>query len=149
MGLADQVAANIKGVRLAKGLSQDKLAKRCNPPTVYQQIDKLESGERRMTLDWVERIAVGLGVDPVQLVSGEASPDGGVQFTLSEQVANEVARVQANILSDCTGDDSVGIAQLAAFQRELLALVVRHPAAATNITVARPALELLARRPLG
>ena len=67
MKLAKIVAGNLQRARLAKGLSQAALAKRCVPATVQQQIDKLESCERRWSLEWVERLARALEIEPLQL----------------------------------------------------------------------------------
>ena len=65
--LAKTVAANLQRARMAKGWSQAKLAKQCDPPTVQQQIDKLESCERRWSLEWVERVARALEIEPTRL----------------------------------------------------------------------------------
>lgn len=37
--------------------------------TTPQQISKLEKGERRLTTDWMERIAPAFGVDPAELLA--------------------------------------------------------------------------------
>jgi ribosome-binding protein aMBF1 (putative translation factor) len=68
MTLSEQIAANIQEARLARGWSQETLAFKCRPPTVQQQIDKLEKCERRLSLDWIERIAYALEIDPLRLL---------------------------------------------------------------------------------
>lgn len=84
MQLSKKVASNIRSVREAKNLSRRQLGERCRPPTSWRQIEKLERGERRLTLDWVERIAVGLGLDPLQLLSMES----GGALTLTSRSAS-------------------------------------------------------------
>ena len=77
MQLAKTVAVNLQRARMAKGWSQATLAKRCEPPTVQQQIDKLESCERRWSLEWVERLARALEIEPTRLFM-PGSPDGAM-----------------------------------------------------------------------
>ena len=51
----------LRRIREAKGLSQPDLAKKAD--TSQQQIDRLEKGERRLTLSWARRLARALGPD--------------------------------------------------------------------------------------
>lgn len=57
----------IKEVREARGLSQDRLAGLAE--TTRSQIVKLERGERRLTVDWMRRLAPALGCAPADLLS--------------------------------------------------------------------------------
>lgn len=62
----------MKSLREAAGLTQAQLAERAN--TSQSQIDRLEKGERRLTADWMVRIAAALGVEPRALLGGPAGP---------------------------------------------------------------------------
>lgn len=141
--LSQRVAANIKRMRETKGLSQDKLAKMCEPTTVYQQIDKLETGERRLTLDWVERIAKALGVGPLQLIGGEAS---AWQTNLNEQVAAEVGRTLAKTILDGQEPDADTVEALALMLVGFAGIFRRYPQALTDPEIARPILDFAAEQ---
>lgn len=59
----------IREVRKAKGLTLQDVADRCSPPTTPQTIGRLETGARTVSVEWLNRIADALGVDPSQLVT--------------------------------------------------------------------------------
>lgn len=65
----------LKELRLNAGLTQKDLAVRSG--TSQAQIDRLEKGTRRMTPEWLERLAPTLSCDPLDLL--------GQQTTLSDQ----------------------------------------------------------------
>lgn len=65
----------IREVRKAKGLTLHDVAERCDPPTTPQTIGRLETGMRTVSVDWLNRIAKALGVDPAQLVTHEDRQD--------------------------------------------------------------------------
>ncbi|MFZ2869084.1 helix-turn-helix transcriptional regulator, partial [Zavarzinia sp.] len=56
-------------LRRRAGLTQDQLATLAD--TGRSQIVKLERGERRMTVDWMLRLAKPLGCDPKDLLPEE------------------------------------------------------------------------------
>jgi transcriptional regulator with XRE-family HTH domain len=56
----------IKKYRKATGLTQGQLAELCN--TSPPQIQRLESGERKLTREWARRIAPHLGVEAANLL---------------------------------------------------------------------------------
>lgn len=56
----------IAAIRIAQGLSRSELARRVR--TTPAQIQKLEDTDRRLTLDWMRRIANALGVKPSELL---------------------------------------------------------------------------------
>ena len=56
----------LKKARLEKGMTLDELAKGAG--TTFQQINKLEKGERKLSLEWIERIAPALGISPAALL---------------------------------------------------------------------------------
>ena len=58
----------IREVRRAKGMTLDDVAKRCEPPTTAQTIGRLETGTRTVSIGWLNRIALALGVTASDLV---------------------------------------------------------------------------------
>ncbi len=64
----------IAQIRQLKGLSLSEVATAAS--TTKAQIQKLENGQRRLTLDWVERIARALGVSIVDLLPGGPAKTG-------------------------------------------------------------------------
>ena len=58
---------NLKKLRLAKGLSQEKLAEECELHRTY--ISSVERGERNITIDNMEKLANALGVDIRELLN--------------------------------------------------------------------------------
>ena len=59
-------AANMRRVRLAKALTQEKLAEYAGLHTNY--ISSVERGERNISICNIERIALGLGVSMPELL---------------------------------------------------------------------------------
>ncbi|MBV7256875.1 helix-turn-helix domain-containing protein [Pacificimonas sp. WHA3] len=59
----------IRELRTTAALSQAALAKRAG--TSPQQVDRLEKGDRKLTLDWVEKLARALDVEPLALIQQE------------------------------------------------------------------------------
>jgi transcriptional regulator with XRE-family HTH domain len=150
--LNDRVGANIRAAREARGLSLQKLAVMLGEKH-WQTIQKLETGASGISIEWVERIAKALDIDPVELISPEtfralkeAPPTGPQVIHLDEQVASEAAR---SLATAATGDPepSWGKTQAVALVlRELLVLFSSHPEAAQDVRVARPALTLAGQR---
>lgn len=62
---------NIRAVRERLGLSQAFVAEGVG--TSAQQIARLETGSRRLTIDWANRIATTLGVHPYELMFPEGA----------------------------------------------------------------------------
>lgn len=52
---------NLKKVRLIKGFSQESLADECGLHRTY--VSSVERGERNITVDNMEKLAIALGVD--------------------------------------------------------------------------------------
>src|SRR5579871_4203030 len=61
--------------RKKRGLSQQELADLAG--TSNQQISMLESGARRLTTDWMERLAKPLGITPAELLVTKGDTDFG------------------------------------------------------------------------
>lgn len=64
--LAHQVGAQIKRQRKARDVTLLMLAQRCG--TTPQTMQRLESANMTMSLDWLEAIAKALGLEPWQLL---------------------------------------------------------------------------------
>lgn len=58
--------STLRELRQAAGLSQEKLAELAG--TSQPQINKLEAGQRKMTVDWAVKLAKPLGVEPAVLL---------------------------------------------------------------------------------
>jgi transcriptional regulator with XRE-family HTH domain len=58
---------NLKKFRLEKGLSQEGLADECGLHRTY--VSSVERGERNITVDNMEKLAIALGVDLRELIS--------------------------------------------------------------------------------
>ncbi len=56
----------LRAARKARRLTQGQLAQRAE--TTLQQISRLERGERRMTIDWVQRLARALGCPVAEIL---------------------------------------------------------------------------------
>ena len=62
----------LRAARTARRLTQRQLAARVG--TTLQQISRLERGERRLTLDWVHRLATALDCPELELLGGGVTP---------------------------------------------------------------------------
>lgn len=140
------IAKNIARLREERGWSRPDLAKRVKPVTSGQQIERLEKNQRRLTIDWIERLAKALDVEPYQLIMPDV-PIGGLQggYNLSEQVAERVARTMGLIaLGEPPTDDLVS--DLVEVLQEFAATFAAHPATRSDPEQVRPVADLLARR---
>jgi transcriptional regulator with XRE-family HTH domain len=64
--LRQVVAANVRRLRKAKGLSQEAFADECGLHRTY--VGAIERSERNVSLDNIERMAISLGVAPFELL---------------------------------------------------------------------------------
>jgi len=67
--------ARLREIRKSKGLTLQQVADRVQPEgTTAQTIGRLETGARTLSVDWVQRIAEAMDIDPAELL---ALPQGG------------------------------------------------------------------------
>ena len=59
----------IREVRKAKGLTLAQVGALCDPPTTAQTIGRLETGTRTVSVNWLNRIALALGITSAELVA--------------------------------------------------------------------------------
>ena len=140
--LGKAIGENIRRVRKAKEISLEKLAARVKPATSYQQLSRLEQG-KMLSIDWIERLSVALGVDPMELLRGPSLAEG---LDLSEQVANEIARTLALVAREGQPAEPGTVQALSLMLQELAVTFLKHPQAYRDPNVARPVLDLVERR---
>jgi transcriptional regulator with XRE-family HTH domain len=75
----------LKELRKAKGLTLEALAQRVGSSN--QHVSHLENGKRRLSVDWMERLATALECHPLELLH-----DGVLARTKQEQGLLEVFR---------------------------------------------------------
>lgn len=68
--LKKRLGANIRAYRLQENLSQEKLAQKIDLTPRY--LAGIERGERNMTLDSVDALAKRLGVESIDLLTGNS-----------------------------------------------------------------------------
>ena len=98
---------SIRAVRKSKRLTLEEVAARCNPATTAQTIGRLETGTRRLSLEWMGIIARALQVSEADLVrmpeelqlsiTALLGPDGAYAPARVEDVAP--MRVQDDMLA--------------------------------------------------
>jgi transcriptional regulator with XRE-family HTH domain len=140
--LAGRIAGNIARLREARGWSRPELGRRCRPATSGSQIERLEKSERRLTVEWIERLAAAFNIDPAELMADE-----GAQFTLTTQVADEVALHLARFVLRGDEPESEIVQGLSILVQGLSETFARHPQAYSDPQVARLAFDFLTREP--
>ena len=77
----------IRTIRKDKGMTLADLAAACTPPTTPQTVGRLETGMRTLSIDWLNRIAGGLGVAPELLLASETRDAAMVVARLTSEGA--------------------------------------------------------------
>lgn len=136
--LAGRISANIARLREQRGWSRPDLGKRCVPPTSGQQIERLEKNQRQLTIEWIDRIARGFGIDPADLIAGES-------FELTPQVAEMVAASLGRVVLRGVAPDPAIVGDLGVLLRELFELFSKHESMRRDPEAVRPVIDLLTR----
>ena len=139
--LADNARKSMKRMREAKGLSYAELARRVK--TSAQQIERLEKGERKLTLEWIERIAPHLASEPFEMVASDL--ERPQPFTLSLPAAEQAASTLGKVALGEEPEDSLRII-LATMLQELVATFSAHPATRHDPQQLQPVVDLLRRQ---
>lgn len=90
----------IRDIRRQKGLTLADIAERCEPPTTAQTIGRIETGARGLSLEWMNRIAAALEVEPQALVRDDDEEVTYVVARLAEQGAEALDKPAGAVLPD-------------------------------------------------
>lgn len=96
----------IRDIRRQRGLTLAEVAARCVPQTTAQTIGRLETGMRSLSLDWMNRIAAALEVDPQVLVRAEHSRNPMVIARIGANGIEPVARPAEAVVPVVAGGDT-------------------------------------------
>ena len=100
----------IRDVRRARGMTLQDVADRCEPPTTPQTIGRLETGNRTVSVGWLNRIAAALGVDAADLVVLPDRDDVSVAAILDHDGAHAPRRDGVSLPPRATPDTvAVGV----------------------------------------
>lgn len=72
--VAAELGERVRSRREEQGLSQEKLATRCNVHWTF--LGQVERGQRNIRLNNILKLADGLGIDPGDLIRGMKPTDG-------------------------------------------------------------------------
>lgn len=109
----------IRAVRKDKGLTLADLAGACVPETTPQTIGRLETGMRTLSIDWLNRIADALGVEPEALLASEARPAPMVVAKLGSDGAEALAKPREAVLPEVMlGEKVMGVLEVETAQGE-------------------------------
>lgn len=137
--LEGRIRANLIALRKAASLSRDQLAKLCDPPMSAKGLEKLENGERHISLEQLEKLSKALRVEIEMLVTGKP------EFSLAKPVADEVAGAIGLVATGSPPDEGTQ-QQIALLLQALIETFVRHPEARGDLGAARPVVDLLTRQ---
>lgn len=97
----------IRDIRREKGLTLAQVAAACDPPTTAQTIGRLETGTRKLSLDWMNTIAAALQVEPNLLVSGgEKAEQPKIVARLTDGGAEALSKPRDAILPTALGGEA-------------------------------------------
>ena len=83
MGIQEVLSKNMKKYRKKAKLTQEKLAEMCG--TDHRYIGQIETGVRCPSLDYVERIAAALNVEPYLLFFEENNKENEVFLDINSE----------------------------------------------------------------
>lgn len=85
-GIMATFGDRVRDLRTAAGMTQNELSRASGVSSVY--LGTIERGEKVASIDTVEKVALGLGVEPGDLLRAS---DGRGRSTSAEQLGNKVA----------------------------------------------------------
>jgi transcriptional regulator with XRE-family HTH domain len=83
--------SRLRDLRRSRGLTLAEVAARCSPPTTAVTIGRLETGMRKLSLPWMERLAKALDVGPADLLPDNTTADIPVAAILGSEGAEALA----------------------------------------------------------
>ena len=95
----------IRDIRRQKGMTLADVAAACDPPTTAQTIGRLETGMRTLSVNWMRRIGVALGVEPGLLVRSDQGSPPQVVATLTASGPEALGSPRDAILATDLGGD--------------------------------------------
>ena len=96
----------IRDVRKHKRMTLADVAARCAPPTTAQTIGRLETGMRNLSLDWMNKIAAALGVEPELLVRRDSDESAQLIARLGESGPEALTKPMDALLPSALGGDA-------------------------------------------
>lgn len=75
----------IKEIRQGRGLSQQQLADLLVPPASVATIHNLENGKRKLTQDWINKLAMAMECHKIDILEGPAAPRSSAEKALLEK----------------------------------------------------------------
>jgi transcriptional regulator with XRE-family HTH domain len=97
----------IRDVRREKGLTLAEVGQRCTPPTTAQTIGRLETGMRNLSLDWMNRIAAALAVEPELLLRTGQAAEPKIVARLTEAGAEALSAPRDAVLPTALSNGGV------------------------------------------
>jgi transcriptional regulator with XRE-family HTH domain len=120
--------SRLREVRKAQGLTLAEVAARCDPPTTAVTIGRLETGMRNLTINWLDRLAAALGVEPSALIvtdeasvvpvaavldaEGAEAPSARMELELPQSRADLIGMVVRASQGDYRAGDQLWLEQL-------------------------------------
>lgn len=103
------MANRLRELRKAQGLTMEALAARAN--TTASQINKLEKGDRRLTDEWMHRLAGALGCNAADLIieRGTGGAGGAIAASGRARVMTAIPEIDARAGAGGGGLASVGV----------------------------------------
>ena len=102
----EATGARVRAVREAQGLTRGDVAPLVSASE--SQVRKLEDGDRRWTLDWLNRFSRALGVPVPELVGPDLLPEEYGSGPLSSGASGEEDHTPADLLSGALTDERDG-----------------------------------------
>lgn len=103
-------AKNLRKIRVAKGLSQERLAEHAGLHRTY--IGSVERGERNITIDNMERLATALGCSLQELIEEEQKPDKALLDRLFPYIRQYQDLAQEHGINDIFQDNGGKLLQV-------------------------------------